>query len=540
MPVNLSALAGAGQQFFDNNGVPLTGGKLFSYAAGTTTPQATYTSATGLTAHSNPIILDAAGRVPSGEIWLTAGSNYKFVLNTSSDVLIATWDNITGINGTGITSNAVNVAYDPAGTGAVATTVQAKLRETVSIKDFGAVGDGVADDTVAIQNAELNVPVYASPGTYLSTSIATPADLVGTQYGYGQIKTADNNLSAPKFAIATSAPTSTGNPSSITTAFNGDLSKSLNPTAMYISGVNSLGTPATGYKYTPELTTYFTYLRNTSGWNEKLDVNDGRTAATVFRTRIEQSGQGDAMCYNGSVNVSGTKAGSTSFLANPAGALFAGEVATSTDGTYCNPAEWNCQDNGYDVAAIGLVNNFFRTNDTGAKNAVWIGYRVQSLGTKPINSFLSFSGTANNGLDLVTGNFGTNQSAISLKAQQRIYFNNTATPTGGSGIAWVTNNYSSDYIQYSVGIDTGLQFVVGGVQSFTVRSDAAVLNNANGLSFKNTGVLRFDGTNQALTGTSTALFTATNKPGTTTGANPDKWLKIIISGAEYFIPCWVS
>ena len=128
MTVNLSALAGAGQQFFDNNGVILSGGKLYSYAAGTSTPQATYTSASGSTAHANPIVLDSAGRVATGEIWLTAGSNYKFALYTSANVLITTWDNITGINGTGIASNASNVQYDPAGTGAVATTVQAKLR----------------------------------------------------------------------------------------------------------------------------------------------------------------------------------------------------------------------------------------------------------------------------------------------------------------------------------------------------------------------------------------------------------------------------
>ena len=153
MAVNLSALAGAGQQFFNDSGVILSGGKLYSYAAGTTTPQTTYTSASGSTAHSNPIILNSAGRVATGEIWLTAGSNYKFALYTSADVLITTWDNITGINGTGITSNAVNVTYDPAGTGAVATTVQAKLRQTVSVKDFGAVGDGVTNDTAAIQAA---------------------------------------------------------------------------------------------------------------------------------------------------------------------------------------------------------------------------------------------------------------------------------------------------------------------------------------------------------------------------------------------------
>jgi hypothetical protein len=153
MAVNLSALAGAGQQFFSDSGVPLAGGKLYSYAAGTTTPQATYTSASGSTAHTNPIILNSAGRVATGELWLTAGSNYKFALSARTDVLITTWDNITGINGTGITSNASNVTYDPAGAGAVATTDQSKLRESVSVKDFGAVGDGVTDDTAAIQAA---------------------------------------------------------------------------------------------------------------------------------------------------------------------------------------------------------------------------------------------------------------------------------------------------------------------------------------------------------------------------------------------------
>jgi len=98
MAVNLSPLGGAGAQFFTNDGVPLTGGLLYTYLAGTSTPATTYTSGSGITALANPIILDAAGRVPTGEIWLSDGISYKFVLKDSTDVLIATWDGLSGIN----------------------------------------------------------------------------------------------------------------------------------------------------------------------------------------------------------------------------------------------------------------------------------------------------------------------------------------------------------------------------------------------------------------------------------------------------------
>jgi hypothetical protein len=93
MAVVLSQYAGAGAQFFDNNGNPLNGGLIYTYAAGTTTPAATYTSSTGGTANANPIVLDSAGRTPA-QIWLTAGSSYKFVLQTSLGTLIKTDDNI--------------------------------------------------------------------------------------------------------------------------------------------------------------------------------------------------------------------------------------------------------------------------------------------------------------------------------------------------------------------------------------------------------------------------------------------------------------
>ena len=77
-------------QFIDANGAPLAGGKLYTYAAGTTTPLATYTTYAGTTPNANPVILDSAGRA---SVWLGAGS-YKFVLKDSTDVLVYTTDNI--------------------------------------------------------------------------------------------------------------------------------------------------------------------------------------------------------------------------------------------------------------------------------------------------------------------------------------------------------------------------------------------------------------------------------------------------------------
>ncbi len=84
--------------------------------------------------------------------------------------------------------DASNVRYVPAGSGAVATNVQAKLRETVSVKDFGAVGDGVVDDTAAIQAAiagteGLNPPVtlFFPSGIYNVSSALTITDALVIQ-----------------------------------------------------------------------------------------------------------------------------------------------------------------------------------------------------------------------------------------------------------------------------------------------------------------------------------------------------------------------
>lgn len=98
MSVNLSPI-GNGVSFLGVTGLPLSGGQLYSYQAGSSTPLATYTTVSGTIANANPIILGTDGRAPN-EIWLTFGYNYKFILQDSAGGTIATYDDIYGILGT--------------------------------------------------------------------------------------------------------------------------------------------------------------------------------------------------------------------------------------------------------------------------------------------------------------------------------------------------------------------------------------------------------------------------------------------------------
>jgi len=104
MSVNLSPI-GNGFQFFTTTGLPLAGGLIYTYQAGSTTSLATYSDNGGVYANTNPIVLGTDGR-PQTEIWLTYGYNYKFVLQDSSYNTIQTYDNIYGIIGVAPTSQA--------------------------------------------------------------------------------------------------------------------------------------------------------------------------------------------------------------------------------------------------------------------------------------------------------------------------------------------------------------------------------------------------------------------------------------------------
>ena len=152
MTIALAPTIGVFYQAFTNGGIPLNAGYIYTYIAGSTTPQATYTTSVGNVQNANPIVLSSSGRPPA-QIWLTQGVSYRFDIYDSTGTLIKTYDNVDGINALNFSGGSALVGFLQAGTGAVATTAQAKMREIVSIKDFGALVDGSTDDDVADQAA---------------------------------------------------------------------------------------------------------------------------------------------------------------------------------------------------------------------------------------------------------------------------------------------------------------------------------------------------------------------------------------------------
>jgi hypothetical protein len=139
-------------QFIDANGNPLAGGKLYTYAAGTTTPLATYTTSVGNIANTNPVILDSAGRA---SVWLGTGI-YKFVLKDSANVLSYTTDNISGAYG----------AMQPAVVATAGQTVFTVLPYTMGGSAIVAVNGLTQEYNVDYTETNTTTITFAAPGLH--------------------------------------------------------------------------------------------------------------------------------------------------------------------------------------------------------------------------------------------------------------------------------------------------------------------------------------------------------------------------------------
>lgn len=186
---------------WDNNGNPLVGGQLFTYVAGTSTPQATYIDSTQTTQNTNPVILNFRGEA---SVWLVNGQTYKLVLQDSLGNLIWSQDQVAG----GVTlaqvlafltANVVGGIIWPltSAESAASVTPTTFAFPPGDIRRYGAVLDGVTNDAAAWQSA-VNVvcgtsgsgpggTIYAPTGTsVINTTITWPRNFYQVDVmGYG-------------------------------------------------------------------------------------------------------------------------------------------------------------------------------------------------------------------------------------------------------------------------------------------------------------------------------------------------------------------
>lgn len=176
MAVNLSPI-GNGFQFFTTTGIPLAGGKIYTYQAGSSTPLSTYTDNSGNIPNSNPIVLGTDGR-PATEIWLTYGFNYKFVLTDVNDAVIQTYDNLYGIigvqatSGTSIPSGVITMWSGAIGSIPAGWYLCDGTNGTPNLTDRFIVGAG-SSYSVAQTGGSKDAIVVSHTHTATSTSVVT-------------------------------------------------------------------------------------------------------------------------------------------------------------------------------------------------------------------------------------------------------------------------------------------------------------------------------------------------------------------------------
>lgn len=213
-------------QFFAANGEPLVGGKVYTYAAGTTTPLATYTSASGVTANPNPIILDGRGEC---NLWFSPSVTYKIKLTDDTGVEIYTVDNIAGggyvDGGTIVNSSIVNSAISNA---AISNA---------------AISGGSINNTIIGATTPTTAAFTTFSGAWASLPAGTRMLFVQTAAPTGWTKvTTDDN----KALRVVSGTAGTGGTVAFTTAFSAQaITGTTDPTAL-----NETQIPAHTHTYT--------------------------------------------------------------------------------------------------------------------------------------------------------------------------------------------------------------------------------------------------------------------------------------------------
>lgn len=172
---------------FTASGQPLAGGKLYAYAAGTSTPLATYTTRAGTVANPSPVVLDANGEA---DVWLTPSTLYKFELRSSTEVVQWTVDNFPAPPDSAVNNSfsaGITVTQSAANTQAVQAT------GTGTGPGVAATGGGTSGTGVSGTGGAPNGAGVAGTGAGTGPGVAGVSSSTAGANVYGVYGRANNN-----------------------------------------------------------------------------------------------------------------------------------------------------------------------------------------------------------------------------------------------------------------------------------------------------------------------------------------------------------
>jgi len=211
-------------QLATSTGIPLVGGKLYTYLASSTTPATVYQDDAGGSSHTNPIILNARGEPPA-PIWINGGQAIKFALHDAADVPIRTIDDVTGVGDpTGITNTVsewTTFSYAPT---------------YVSASSFTVTGNQTADLNVG-RRVKIPVSGNTSYGTITASAFGAVTTVTIDTTGSVGLDSSISSLSSFEIAL-----------------LSGDNSSLPSPDAFTVRTTFKVGTAAANLRTTTNIT----------------------------------------------------------------------------------------------------------------------------------------------------------------------------------------------------------------------------------------------------------------------------------------------